>query len=111
MMKLTDAAIIKVRELLDKESETSKLRVSVNGGGCSGFRYDFGFDTIQTEDDVLLEMKTSNHVATVPVLVDVFSMQYLENVSIDYTTGLMAQFVINNPNASSKCGCGSSFSV
>jgi iron-sulfur cluster insertion protein len=109
-MKLTDSAINKVRELLDEELDPElKLRVSVNGGGCSGFKYDLGFDNTQAEDDITVEMESNG--VTVPVIVDALSMTYLSEVIIDYTDGLMAQFVITNPSAVSTCGCGSSFSV
>lgn len=112
-MKLSDPAIIKVRQLIDEEldRELLKLRVSVTGGGCSGFRYDMGFETQQAEDDIVFEATSTDGNISVPVIVDALSMTYLSEVTVDYTDGLMAQFVINNPAATSHCGCGSSFNI
>jgi iron-sulfur cluster insertion protein len=103
----TDSAAAKVKTLLDEEgNDALKLRVFVSGGGCSGFQYGFTFDDVLNEDDTVME-KNGVHL-----LVDAMSYQYLVGAEIDYTEGLEgAQFVIRNPNASSTCGCGSSFSV
>jgi iron-sulfur cluster insertion protein len=103
----TDSAAAKVKSLLDEEgNDTLKLRVFVSGGGCSGFQYGFTFDDVLNEDDTVME-KNGVHL-----LVDAMSYQYLVGAEIDYTEGLEgAQFVIRNPNATSTCGCGSSFSV
>ncbi|HYW93748.1 MAG TPA: iron-sulfur cluster insertion protein ErpA [Gammaproteobacteria bacterium] len=103
----TDAAASKVRELLEEESNPGlKLRVFVSGGGCSGFQYGFTFDENVEEGD------TSVENAGVTLVVDPMSIQYLTGAEIDYTEGLEgAQFVIRNPNATTTCGCGSSFSV
>jgi iron-sulfur cluster insertion protein len=103
----TDNAVSKVKELIEEEGNPDlKLRVFVTGGGCSGFQYGFTFDEEASEDDTLLE---KNGVA---LLVDPMSYQYLVGAEIDYTEGLDgAQFVIKNPNATSTCGCGSSFSA
>jgi len=103
----SDSAAAKVRELIVEEgNDALKLRVFVTGGGCSGFQYGFTFDEVQTEDDPVVNK------AGVSLLIDAMSYQYLTGAEIDYTEGLEgAQFVIKNPNATSTCGCGSSFSV
>lgn len=103
----TDSAAAKVRELIEEEGNASlKLRVFVTGGGCSGFQYGFTFDEEVADDDTILEK------AGVTLLIDPMSFQYLSGAEIDYTEGLEgSQFVIKNPNATSTCGCGSSFSV
>ncbi len=103
----TDAAANKVKALVEEEKNPKlKLRVSVDGGGCSGFQYAFAFDENVSDDDTIIE----NSGAT--MLVDVTSMQYLNGAEIDYLEGLEgARFVVNNPNADSTCGCGSSFSM
>ncbi|MCB1939300.1 MAG: iron-sulfur cluster insertion protein ErpA [Rhodocyclaceae bacterium] len=103
----TDSAASKVKELIEEEGNPGlKLRVFVTGGGCSGFQYGFTFDEEVAEDDTALEKNG------VTLLVDPMSYQYLVGAEIDYTEGLEgAQFVIRNPNASTTCGCGSSFSV
>ena len=103
----TDSAAAKVKSLLDEEgNDALKLRVFVSGGGCSDFQYGFTFDDAVNEDDTIME-KNGVHL-----LVDAMSYQYLVGAEIDYTEGLEgAQFVIRNPNATSTCGCGSSFSV
>lgn len=103
----TDSAASKVRELIEEEGNPDlKLRVFVTGGGCSGFQYGFTFDEVANEDD------TSMQKNGVTLLVDPMSYQYLVGAEIDYTEGLEgSQFVIKNPNASSTCGCGSSFSA
>lgn len=103
----TDSAAAKVRELIEEEGNAAlKLRVFVTGGGCSGFQYGFTFDEEVAEDDTILEK------AGVTLLIDPMSFQYLSGAEIDYSEGLEgSQFVIKNPNATSTCGCGSSFSV
>lgn len=103
----TDNAAGKVKELIEDEGNPDlKLRVFVTGGGCSGFQYGFTFDEVANEDDTALQKNG------VTLLVDPMSYQYLVGAEIDYTEGLEgSQFVIKNPNASSTCGCGSSFSV
>jgi iron-sulfur cluster insertion protein len=103
----TDAAARKVRELIEEEGNAAlKLRVYITGGGCSGFQYGFTFDEEQAEDDLALDKQG------VTLLVDPLSLQYLTGAEIDYAENLSgAQFVIKNPNASTTCGCGSSFSV
>ena len=103
----TDSAANKVKELVDEEGNPDlKLRVFVQGGGCSGFQYGFTFDEITNEDDTTM---TKNGVS---LLIDAMSYQYLIGAEIDYKDDLEgAQFVIKNPNATSTCGCGSSFSA
>ena len=103
----TDSAANKVKALIEEEgNDDLKLRVFVTGGGCSGLQYGFTFDEITNEDDTVME-KNGVHL-----LIDPMSYQYLIGAEIDYSEGLEgAQFVIKNPNASSTCGCGSSFSV
>jgi len=103
----TDAAAGKVAELVAEEGNPDlKLRVFVQGGGCSGFQYGFTFDEISNEDDTKMEKNG------VTLLIDAMSLQYLLGAEIDYKDDLEgAQFVIRNPNAQSTCGCGSSFSV
>ena len=106
-MKLESGAVDKLREILSEENNPNiKLRVFVQGGGCSGFSYGFTLDEMQNEDDFDFAYED------VRVLVDSMSMQYLQGSSIDYKEDLMgASFVINNPQAQTTCGCGSSFSV
>ena len=103
----TDSAADKVKQLVDEEGNPElKLRVFVQGGGCSGFQYGFTFDEIVNEDDTPM---TKNGVT---LLIDAMSLQYLMGAEIDYKEDLQgAQFVIKNPNATSTCGCGSSFSA
>jgi iron-sulfur cluster insertion protein len=104
---LTDAAARKVQQLiLEERNPELKLRVYISGGGCSGFQYGFSFDEEQAEDDIAV----INDGVT--LLVDPLSFQYLMGAEVDYTESLQgAQFVIRNPNASTTCGCGSSFSI
>jgi len=103
----TDSAAAKVADLVAEEGNPDlKLRVFVQGGGCSGFQYGFTFDEVVNEDDTPM---TKNGVT---LLIDAMSLQYLMGAEIDYKEDLQgAQFVIKNPNASTTCGCGSSFSV
>jgi len=103
----TDSAAEKVRDLVNEEGNPElKLRVFVQGGGCSGFQYGFTFDEVINEDDTQM---TKNGVT---LLIDAMSLQYLGGAEIDYKEDLQgAQFVIKNPNATTTCGCGSSFSA
>jgi len=103
----TDNAANKVKMLIEEEGNAElKLRVFVTGGGCSGLQYGFTFDETAGEDDTVMEKNG------VKLLIDPMSYQYLVGAEIDYSEGLEgAQFVIKNPNASSTCGCGSSFSA
>lgn len=103
----SDSAASKVRELIEEENNPElMLRVFVSGGGCSGFQYGFTFDEKVDDGDTQVEN------GGVKLLIDPMSYQYLVGAEIDYTEGLEgAQFVIRNPNATTTCGCGSSFSV
>jgi iron-sulfur cluster insertion protein len=103
----SDSAANKVKQLIEEEGNPElKLRVFVTGGGCSGFQYGFTFDEAVNDDD------TSMQKNGVTLLIDPMSLQYLAGAEIDYQEGIEgAQFVIKNPNASSTCGCGSSFSA
>jgi len=103
----TDAAAAKVKSLIDEEGNPNlKLRVFVQGGGCSGFQYGFTFDEDVGDDDTRMEK------GGVTLLVDPMSLQYLAGAEIDYQQSVEGeQFVIKNPNAKSTCGCGSSFSA
>jgi len=103
----TNSAARKVQQLiLEERNPELKLRVYISGGGCSGFQYGFSFDEEQAEDDIAVDNDG------VTLLVDPLSFQYLMGAEVDYSESLQgAQFVIRNPNASTTCGCGSSFSV
>ena len=106
-LNFTDNAARKVKELIEEEKNPNlKLRVFISGGGCSGFQYGFTFDEVVNEDDTVMNKNG------VQLLVDPMSFQYLVGAEIDYQEGLEgAQFVIKNPNATTTCGCGSSFSA
>ena len=106
-LTFTDAPAQKVKSLItEEENPALKLRVYITGGGCSGFQYGFTFDEKVNEGDLTVEN------AGVQLVIDPMSLQYLIGGTIDYTEGLEgSRFVVNNPNASSTCGCGSSFSI
>ena len=106
-MTFTDNAAAKVKSLIAEEDNYRlKLRVFVTGGGCSGFQYGFSFDETVNEDDTVIENKDAE------LLVDPLSYQYLVGAKIDYVEGLEgARFVVDNPMATTTCGCGASFSV
>ncbi|AHG74822.1 Iron-sulfur cluster insertion protein erpA [Mannheimia varigena USDA-ARS-USMARC-1388] len=103
----TDAAARKVKTLIEGEDNPNlRLRVYITGGGCSGFQYGFTFDDQVNEGDLTIENQN------VGLVVDPMSLQYLIGGTVDYTEGLDgSRFVVTNPNASSTCGCGSSFSI
>ncbi|KRT53895.1 iron-sulfur cluster insertion protein ErpA [endosymbiont of Ridgeia piscesae] len=107
LLVFTSAAAAKVSELIKEEGNPDlMLRIYIQGGGCSGFQYGFSFDENEGEGDA--KVVTDG----VTLLIDPMSMQYLGGAEVDYTEGLQgSQFVIRNPNASTTCGCGSSFSV
>jgi iron-sulfur cluster insertion protein len=107
MIKISDSAQKKIEELLLEENNPNLfLRTFVQGGGCSGFQYGFTFDEDQAEDDFEIP------IGTTKVLIDAMSMQYLGGAEIDYKSSLEGEsFVIRNPNATTTCGCGSSFSI
>lgn len=107
LIQITSKACSKVKELLeDEDNENLRLRVYVTGGGCSGFQYGFRFDENTTGEDTEISKEG------VTILVDPLSIQYLSGSELDYLDGLEgARFVLNNPNATATCGCGSSFSI
>ena len=107
LLNFTDAAADNVGALIEQEGNYDlKLRVYISGGGCSGFQYGFTFDDAIQDGDTAIENRG------VTLLIDPMSVQYLEGAEIDYKEDLSgAQFIIRNPNASTTCGCGSSFSV
>jgi iron-sulfur cluster assembly accessory protein len=106
LLSLTPVAAAKIKELLTEEADANLvLRVAIQGGGCSGFQYGLGFDTI-AEGDVELELEG------VPVVVDPFSAPYLRGTTIDFLNTIQESgFKIDNPNATASCGCGHSFTV
>lgn len=106
MLTVTEAAQAKINEVLAEENNPKmKLRMFVQGGGCSGMSYGFSLDDAINEDDFQIPFSTTS------VLVDAMSMQYVTGATIDYKDDLSgSQFVIRNPNAETTCGCGSSFS-
>ncbi len=106
-LQVSASAVNKIKSLIEEEgNEDLMLRVHVTGGGCSGFQYGFAFDELAAEDDSVLEKDG------VRVLVDPMSYPYLAGAEVDYQEGLQgSKFVIQNPNAASTCGCGSSFSI
>jgi iron-sulfur cluster insertion protein len=105
VITITESAKIKISEVLAEENNKSKLRMFVEGGGCSGFNYGFSIDEEQAEDDFVIPVGSSS------VLVDPISAQYLMGATVDYKNDLEgARFSILNPQAQSTCGCGSSFS-
>ncbi len=107
VLDFTEAAARKLQSLIDEENNPNlKLRVSVYGGGCSGFQYTFSLDEEIKDDDRTVETNG------VMLLIDNMSYQYLAGSEVDFMEGLEgAMFVVNNPNAKSTCGCGASFSV
>ena len=103
---LTEAAATRIRDILAKEPGKSALRIAVNGGGCSGFQYDFQLADAAADDDLVIER------SGVKALVDPVSQEFLNGAEIDFVDDLMGQsFRIKNPNATSSCGCGTSFSI
>lgn len=106
-LKFTDTAAAKVKVLIEEEENPAlKLRVYITGGGCSGFQYGFMFDEKINEDDIQIEKQG------VSLVVDPMSLQYLVDGEVDYMEGLEgSRFYVKNPNATTTCGCGASFSV
>ena len=103
--QVTDRAFARLAEIAEATGETRALRVAVEGGGCSGFQYEIKLDD-PAADDLVIEKDGQK------VLVDQVSLPFLQNAEIDYAEELIgSRFVINNPNASSSCGCGTSFSI
>lgn len=106
-IEFSDAAALKVKSLVEEEENPElKLRVYVTGGGCSGFQYGFTFDEKVNDGDMTIEKNE------VTLVVDPMSLQYLVGGVVDYVDGLDgSRFLVNNPNATTTCGCGSSFSI
>ena len=103
---VSDRAASRIAKILESEADGAMLRVAVNGGGCSGFQYDFQITTQRGDDDIVLQK------AGVTVLVDEISSEYMKGAEIDFADELIgAAFRINNPLATASCGCGTSFSV
>ena len=103
---VTERAAKRIRTILATEPEGSKLRVSVSGGGCSGFQYGFAVETADAADDILVERDGA------VVLIDPISLPFLEGSTLDFVDDLMGQsFRVENPNATASCGCGTSFSI
>jgi len=107
ILKVTENAVAKVKSLVEEEQNQDLcLRVFVTGGGCSGFQYGFSFDDELADDDTVVEKDG------VKVLLDALSYQYLVGSQVDYEEGLQgSRFTITNPNATTTCGCGASFSI
>lgn len=106
-LTISPDAVQRINQLLaDRNSAGLRLRVYIEGGGCSGFQYGFQFDDSSEDDDLLMEYEG------IKVVVDMLSLQYLSGAEIDFKDDIMgSRFLINNPNASATCGCGSSFSI
>jgi iron-sulfur cluster assembly accessory protein len=103
---MTERAARRIGEILKSEPAGSMLRVSVEGGGCSGFQYKFGFEQAKAADDLVLARND------VTVLIDPVSVKYMAGAEIDYVDDLIgASFKVNNPVATASCGCGTSFSI
>lgn len=107
MLTITENAANKIKEVIEEEGNTDlKLRIFVQGGGCSGFQYGFTLDELQNDDDFSIDAHG------ISVLVDSMSFQYLQGAEINYVDDISgSQFTIKNPNAETTCGCGSSFSM
>ena len=106
MVKLTERAAQQVRALMQEDPEALALRIAVQGGGCSGFQYALGFDGEPQAGDEVAELHG------VKVIVDRFSLPYLDGAEVDFVDGLQGQgFSVSNPNAQASCGCGQSFSA
>ena len=102
----TDAALKRIAAIIAKDNENTALRISVEGGGCSGFSYQFDLVNEQNEDDLVIEGHDGK------ILIDEMSLIYMGGSQIDFVDDLMGQsFQVNNPNAVASCGCGTSFSV
>ena len=106
-LSISDQAVERINQLLaTKDNPDLMLRVYIQGGGCSGFQYGFQFDESQQEDDIAIEQ------SGIKLVVDMLSLQYLGGAEIDFKDDIMgSRFLVNNPNASATCGCGSSFSI
>nr|WP_319512917.1 iron-sulfur cluster insertion protein ErpA [uncultured Cohaesibacter sp.] len=103
---VTDSAIKRIATILSKEKNGSMLRISVSGGGCSGFQYNYDIVTSSEDDDLVINKDGAT------ILFDPLSLQYMEGAEVDFVSDLMGQsFQIHNPIASASCGCGTSFSI
>ena len=108
VIQISDGAVNKILSLANSEDDINNLnlRVYVTGGGCSGFQYGFSFDKVIDEEDTCITKDGAN------LVIDSLSLQYLEGSTVDYTEDLMgSKFIITNPNATTTCGCGESFSI
>ncbi|AHA28212.1 iron-sulfur cluster insertion protein ErpA [Candidatus Liberibacter americanus] len=106
LIKITDEAAKQIKTILKSESDKQAIRISVEGGGCSGFSYKFDIASNLSEDDVVFEKQGAK------IFIDKISLEYLKNSEVDFVETLLSKsFQIRNPNASSSCGCGISFSI
>jgi iron-sulfur cluster insertion protein len=106
MITITDSAVSKIKAIIAEDNEDAMLRIFVEGGGCSGFKYGFSLENVLQEDDLSFEKDG------ISIIVDAISMQYLQEAEVDYKQTLTsAEFIIKNPNAKASCGCGSSFTI
>ena len=104
--QITDSAAARIAELAQSEEPGTRFRVSVQGGGCSGFQYDLKLDTSQTDKDIVLQKNNAE------IIIDDISIGFLNESTLDYVEDLgSAGFEIKNPNVTAKCGCGNSFSI
>ena len=107
MINISDSAVKKIKTIIAEEDPSLKLRVFVQGGGCSGFQYGFSLEELPPADDDFTFEKDG-----VGVIIDSISMQYMSEAEIDYKEDMMsASFTIKNPNVTATCGCGSSFTI
>ncbi|MEG8099369.1 iron-sulfur cluster insertion protein ErpA [Candidatus Liberibacter brunswickensis] len=106
IIKITDAAAIRIKDILKSNNDKKALRVAIEGGGCSGFSYKFNLESNQYEDDVVFNKNGAQ------IFIDKTSLKYLINSEIDFVDNLLSKsFQIKNPNSTSSCGCGVSFSI
>jgi len=106
MITITDSAVSKIKSIISEDEPNAMLRIFVEGGGCSGFKYGFSLEHVTEDDDLRFDKDG------ISVVVDAISMQYLQEAEVDYKQTLTsAEFVIKNPNVKAACGCGSSFTV
>lgn len=103
---MSESAATQIKKIMGQPGAGAYMRVAVNGGGCSGFQYEFGFADAPNEDDLIIERSGAK------ILIDEMSLEFLTGSEIDYTREIIgAAFKINNPNAVANCGCGTSFSI
>jgi iron-sulfur cluster insertion protein len=107
MIKLTESAIARINEI-KQDPKKQFLRITVDSGGCNGFQYNFNFDNQEASEDIIIARSNNQNIA----ITDKTSLQFLEDAEIDFIKEIGASyFKVNNPNATSKCGCGSSFAI